>query len=154
MSQTTTAELSDEELGAFTALLDEIIPPHPERRLPGAGESGLAGEIDAQVPELRSTLRQGLSALEEKARARGAARFAELAQPDRVAALTELLQDDPGFLPGIVFHTYVHYYQQARVLEGLGLEARPPFPQGYEMEPLAPERLAGVRSRPRLYRDC
>ena len=95
MSQTTTAELSDEELVAFTALLDEIIPPHAQRGLPGAGETGLAGEIDEQVPELRPTLHQGLAALEEKARARGAARFSELAQPDRVAALNELVDDEP-----------------------------------------------------------
>ena len=154
MSETMTGALNAAELEAFTALLDEVVPPSPERGLPGAGEAGLADEIDSGVPELRPAVRQGLAALDEKSRARGAERFAELARPDRIAALTELTDDDPGFLPGIVYHTYLRYYRQPRVLEALGLEARPPFPLGYEMEPLAPERLANMRARAALYRKA
>lgn len=154
MSQTSTPELSADELGAFAALLDEIIPPSPERGLPGAGEAGLAAELVERVPELRPTLQQGLANLDEKARARGGASFTGLARPDRVAALTELSEEDPGFLPGILYHSYLRYYQHAQVLEALGLEARPPYPQGYTMEPTDPERLAAMRARPRLYRDC
>jgi hypothetical protein len=152
MSQTT-PELTEPERAAFAALLDEVIPPSPERGLPGAGEIGLAGEIDAAAPDLRPVLRQGLAALDEKARTRGLARFTDLARPERAAALGELVAQDPGFLPGIVYHTYARYYQQPPVLEALGLEARPPFPGGYPLEPLDPERLAQIRARPRLWRD-
>lgn len=153
MSETTTGALNAAERDAFKALLDEVVPPCPERNLPGAGEAGLAAEIDAEVPDLRPTVRQGLASLDQKSRACGAECFAALARPDRIATLTELAHDNPGFLPGIVYHTYVRYYRHPRVLEALGLEARPPFPLGYEMEPLAPERLAAVRARPAFYRE-
>jgi len=152
MSQTT-PELTEHERAAFAALLDEVIPPSPERGLPGAGELGLAGEIDAAAPDLRPVLRQGLAALDEKARAHGMAGFTALARPERTGALGELVTEDPGFLPGIVYHAYAHYYQQPPVLEALGLEARPPFPGGYPLEPLDPQRLAQMRSRTRLWRD-
>jgi len=151
MSEIATDELRGDGL---TALLDTIIPPSPERGLPGAGEIGLAGDLDAELPGLRPSLRQGLASLHEKARARGAARFSALAAADRGAALAELTDDDPGFLPGIVYHTYLRYYRHARVLEALGLEARPPYPRGYELAPTDPERLAAMRSRPAFYRDC
>lgn len=154
MSPTTTDALSAEELEGFAALLDAIIPPSRERGLLGAGEAGLAGELDEKTPELRPVLRQGLAALDEKARGRGADGFAALAPAERAATLRELDEADPGFLPGLLYHAYARYYQHPRVLEALGLEARAPFPGGYELEPLDPERLAAVRSRPRFWREC
>jgi hypothetical protein len=141
------------ELAAFATLLDEVVPPCAERGLPGAGEAGLASQLADEVPDLMPTVRQGLAALDEKARARGAAGFAALPRPERAAVLTELAAEDPGFLPGLLYHTYSRYYRLPRVLEGLGLEARPPFPKGYDVAPTDPERLAEMRKRPRLYRE-
>lgn len=153
MSQST-PRLTENERQALGALLDEVIPPSPELSLPGAGEAGLAGEIEAAAPDLLPVLRQGLATLDEKARAGGAEGFAAQARPKRAEALAELIEEDPGFLPGIVFHTYARYYQHPQVLEALGLEARPPFPGGYAVEPLDPERLTEMRARARLWREC
>ncbi len=58
-----------------------------------------------------------------------------------------------GFLPGLLFHSYVAYYRDDRVLETLGLEARPPFPKSFPLEPGDLSRLEAVRRRPRIYRD-
>ena len=54
---------------------------------------------------------------------------------------------EPDFVPGILFPTYVAYYQHPRVLEGLGQEPRPPFPKGYSLPPFDESLLAPVRSR-------
>ncbi|HUI24603.1 MAG TPA: hypothetical protein VL403_00860, partial [Candidatus Kryptonia bacterium] len=49
--------------------------------------------------------------------------------------------------------TCAGYCQHARVVEALGLEARPPHPQGYQMEPNDLTLLDDVRRCPKRYRD-
>ncbi len=144
--------LSPAQRRALAAVLDALIPPSPERGLPGAGEIGLATHVE-EIAELRDVVRQGLAGLDEAATRRGAA-FEALAPPDRAAALSELAAAQPAFLPGLIFQTYAAYYQDARVLEALGLEGRPPHPQGYPLEPGDLTLLERVRQRERMYREC
>jgi hypothetical protein len=144
---------SSHEARALASVLDEIIPPSGDGRLPGAGELGLVRYIEQQASELRPTILQGLSALDEHARGRGAQEFAALSGEDKLEALNELATAQPAFLPGLILHTYAGYYQNDRVLEGLGLEPRPPYPDGYKMEPIDLGLLDAVRRRNKLYRD-
>jgi hypothetical protein len=142
----------------LAAVLDELIPPSPDGRLPGAGadEVGLVAyleEASARTPDLRPALEQGLAALAELARRRGAQGFAELPAAERAAVLEELGTAAPAFLPGLLFQTYAGYYQQPAVLAGLGLPPRPPFPEGYDLEPGDLGLLDPVRARPRLWRE-
>jgi hypothetical protein len=114
---------------------------------------GLASRI-AQIPELAEVIEQGLSALEELATRRGAEEYAALPQPERLGALNEVAAAQPVFLPGLVFQTYLAYYQHPRVVEALGMPPRPPFPLGYEMQPSDLDSLLGeVRQRGKIYRD-
>jgi hypothetical protein len=136
----------------LAGVLDEIVPPG-EGGLPGAGELGLASTI-GQIPELAELLEQGLSALDEVATRRGADDYAALPQPERLSALNEVAAAQPVFLPGLMFQTYLAYYQHARVVEALGMPPRPPFPLGYEMQPSDLDSLLGqVRQRGKLYRE-
>ena len=99
-------------------------------------------------------LEQGLSALDEVATRRGADDYAALPQPERLSALNEVAAAQPVFLPGLMFQTYLAYYQHARVIEALGMPPRPPFPLGYEMQPSDLDSLLGqVRQRGKLYRE-
>lgn len=143
--------LSDVQQTTLAAVLDALIPPSEDGRLPGAGELGLATE--PAPPELRPIIEQGLAALEELSLREHDSAFAELAPAERAQALTELGTTQPAFVPGLMFHTYVTYYQHDRVQEGLGLEVRPPFPDGYDMEPSDLSLLDPVRERPKLYRE-
>jgi hypothetical protein len=97
---------------------------------------------------------QGISGLDELARSRGSQSFAALSKPDRVQVLNELGPKQPAFLPTLILYTYGGYYQNGRVVEALGLEARPPFPEGYEVEPNDLTLLDEVRQRPKMYREC
>jgi hypothetical protein len=138
-------------------VLDEIIPPSPDGRLPGAGELGLADHVEAvlrRAPELRPVVARGLAALDALAREHGARDFAALPRDARVEALHGLAATEPQCLPGLVFHTYTGYYQAARVLEGLGLEPRPPHPKGHVLEAGDLGLLEPVRRRGKLYREC
>jgi hypothetical protein len=144
---------SPQEAQALASVLDEIIPPSDDGRLPGAGEAGLVRYIEQHASELRPWILQGLSALDELANGRGARDFAALSREDKLEALNGVATAQPAFLPGLILQTYAGYYQNDRVLEGLGLEARPPYPEGYEMEPTDLSLLDAVRRRGKLYRD-
>jgi hypothetical protein len=146
-----------EQARALVAVLDAALPPSADGRLPGAGELGLLARIEAEMrrsPELGAAVRDGLAGLDALARGRAAPGFAELPAPEREPVLRELAERQPGFLPGLLFHAFAAYYQHPRVLAGLGLEPRPPFPKGYAMEPsdldalLAPVRRRGPLWRP------
>ena len=117
--------------------LDLVIPRSPDGRMPAAGELGLAAQIERVAQRdagLKGAVSTGIARWRARRR-RGAAGFAALAAPDRLAVLKDVAAAQPGFLPGLVFHTYVAYYQAGRVLEGLGLAPQPPFPKGHVLEP-------------------
>ena len=48
----------------------------------------------------------------------------------------------------------VCYYQNDKVLEALGLEARPPFPQGYHLDQMDFGLLEPVKKRGKQWRDA
>jgi hypothetical protein len=107
----------------------------------------------AHAPELAATVRRALAALAALARERGAPALDALALEAREALVREVAAREPGFVPGLLFHTYAGYYQHPAVLAGIGLEPRPPFPQGYAIEPSDLDSLlAPVRGRAPLYR--
>jgi hypothetical protein len=147
-------ELSADATRGLAALLDELVPPSDDGQLPGAGELGLGPTIYETAPDLRLVIEHGLAALDERGRGGGAEDFAGLPKDERSAVLAEVAGEQTALVPGLVFQTYIHYYQHPRVLAGLQLEPRPPFPKGYEMEPSDLSLLDPVRERPKLYRDC
>jgi hypothetical protein len=53
-----------------------------------------------------------------------------------------------------VQHTYSGYYSHPTVIRLLGLEARPPQPRGYHLEPLDFTLLDNVKQRGSLYRQA
>ena len=142
----------DEERG-LSAILDTLIPESDDGRLPAAGALGLSAYIAERAPELQPLLEKGLLALDALAEARGARCFAALSAPDRTETLTGYASEDVGLIPALVFHAYTGYYQQRRVVEAIGLEHRPPFPEGFPMEPSDTSLLEAVRQRGRMFRS-
>ena len=147
---------SEHQARNLVSVLDEIIPPSDDGRLPGAGALGLVTAIEDAIrksPDLKPAVVQGLDALQEIAKKGGVSEFAALDRAQRVASLNQIATTQPAFLPGLIFHSYCAYYQSGEVLEGLGLEARPPHPLGYVVAPSDPTLLDPVRARPKLYRE-
>ena len=137
-----TPAFSDDERRALACVLDLLIPRSGDGRLPAAGELGIAAHIERVVRHdlgLRMTLAEGVAAL---------------AGADQLAALKQQAAAQPALLPGLIFHTYAGYYQAGQVLEGLGLEPRPPFPAGHVLEPFDATLLEPARRRGKLYRDA
>jgi hypothetical protein len=147
-----TAGFSANELHVLTSVLNEIIPPSADGRLPGAGQLDLARFIDLalqKTPDLRAMIAQGLSDLDAQARERKETDFATLGKEDKVQLLNE-----QGFVLPLAFQTYIAYYQQPRVAAALGLEARPPHPTGYQLPPNDLTLVEPVRRRAKRYREC
>jgi hypothetical protein len=150
--------LSDAQEAALAPVLDEVIPPREEGRVPGAGELGVAGYVSRALgltPDMEGVIVHGLAILERVAKARDPRGFGALSKDERLAVLGEVLAEEPMFLGMLMFHAYVGYYRDARVLGALGFAARAPHPAGY---PVAPTDLATliepVRRRGRLYREA
>lgn len=139
----------------LTCVLDTIIPPSDDGKFPGAGAIGLADAIAAALqhtPALQPVFIQGLAAIEDRARKQTSESFIGLSPAAKVEVLNEIASAEQGFFALLLFHTYVGYYQNGRVVEGLGLEPRPPHPKGYEMPPPDLTLLDPVRRRGKLYR--
>jgi hypothetical protein len=150
-------DAADFSRDALSAALDEVIPPSSARRMPGAGEIGLADAIAEAAranPALRDAIAQGLARLDALARESGADAYANLSAAQRSERFQTVAAEQPGFVPNLVFPLITNYYRHPRVLEALGLEARPPFPKGHAMEPFDERLLDAVRRRPKMYRDC
>jgi len=157
MTDTPSPPFSAAQRRALAVVLDDIIPPRAAGRLPGAGAIGVAAYIEEALrpmPALQAMVAQGLDALDQLARQRGAASVAELPPAEQTALVNQLAGSEQALPPIVMLHTFAGYYQQPRVLEALGLPTRPPHPVGYEMEPLDLTLLEPVRRRGGLYRDC
>jgi hypothetical protein len=142
--------VTGEERGWLASVLDALVPARDDGHLPGAGALGLAEFLEraaAGDPELRDALAEVLARL-------AAEGFAGLDPPARTARLQALAQAAPAAFRQLVVHTYRGYYCHPRVVEALGLEARPPFPRGYAVPPTDFSILDPVRRRDKLYREC
>ncbi len=139
---------------SLDALLDCLIPPSRDGRLPGAGALGIGRYVAARLGASAAVLLPGFAALDARARDRGGAKFVDLAPERRSEVVAAYASEDPGFLPGLIFHTYAGYYQEPAVQHALGMEGRPPHPKGYTVGPDDPRLLDPVRARPTLYRKA
>jgi hypothetical protein len=138
-------------------VLDELIPPRPDGRLPGAGTLGLGAVVEhaaAGTPELGQMLAGGFAALKELARRSSPEGFIALPRAARIEALRELEKADPTLIPTLLTLACVGYYSDKRVLAVLNGDVRPPHPQGYELEADDLSLLDAVRARGSIYRRC
>lgn len=139
-------------------VLDEIIPARTDPNIPGAGSLGagaLVQQVAAATPELATLLTQGLTTVDDIARQKGFDGFAALAQERRVDVLREVEKTQPVFIQTLLTFACLGYYTAEPVLVAIKGDARPPHPQGFNLEHEDPSPLLDrVRARGRLYREC
>ncbi len=135
-------------------VLDMIVPPSADGRMPGAAEVGVPAYLVAEAPDALPLLRQELGQLELRSRERFARGFVELEEAERKNLIEAMRAQAPSFLSRLAAETLACYYQHDRVLGGLGLEARPPYPKGYQVVPGDLSLLEPVRARGKIYRDA
>jgi len=137
----------------LTAVLRLIIPPSSDGRLPGADAYDLWGYLETAAPEHRPAIAKDLEQLDLQSQSRFGKDFAALDVPLAKQLVEELRQAQPEFLGELARQTICCYYQQDRVLAAIGMEPRPPFPEGYDVPAGDLSLLDPVRRRGKLFRD-
>ena len=145
--------LSEAQRLTLASLLDVIIPSGDGGRMPSAAELDLGAYLRDQAPEFVPMIVQGLNTLDELCAGRSTQPFTSLAKLERQSLAEELSKTEPKLFAALHRHTLACYYQDDRVLVGLGLEPGPPFPRGNTIEPGDLSLLDPVRQRPKLYRE-
>ncbi|MGE5269477.1 MAG: hypothetical protein ACM3JG_07370 [Thiohalocapsa sp.] len=125
-----------------------IIPASREFDVPGADDPAIQADLLATLGRDAASVRDALAML---ARLAGGA-FAQL-DPARREAVAMELRAEGG--PAVAAATRVVlqcYYRDDRVVRSLGLEPRPPYPQGHVLEDGDWSLLDPVRARAPFWR--
>ena len=143
--------LNGEQERTLIALLNLIIPPDADGRMPGAGDVGFVAYMHQEhvLPWVRDAL---LSIVEESHNSYGR-EFAALSEPEQMQIFDRLRRKHSRLFGNLTTQVIQCYYQNDQVLTAIGLEARTPFPQGYLVEEGDLTLLEPVYQRGRLYRD-
>jgi hypothetical protein len=127
------------------ALAGRLIPASAEHKIPGADDPLIFADVEAVLAQNRGEL-SGL--LGELARL-GAARITEQSLEALLANLGAGHPEAFGLVGVAVIQAY---YRDDRVMESLGIEARPPFPKGYAVEEGDFSLVEPVRARGAIWR--
>ena len=146
--------LTSAQRATLDIVLDMIVPPSADGRMPGAAEAGVPAYLYAEAPDALPVLCQELDELDRRSRERFARGFAALEQHERKSLIDAMRAREPSFMSRLAMETLACYYQHDRVLEGLGMEARPPYPKGYQVVQGDLSLLEPVRARGKIYRDA
>ena len=118
--------LTSEQAELLSSLLDVIVPASDDGVMPGAGELDLVSYLREQTPEVVATIRQASSFFEFD--------FPSKSATERQQLVVEFSVTEPELFNTLLFQSYACYYQNDRVLTGLGLAAGPPFPRGNSVD--------------------
>ncbi len=150
----TDSPLSDDQRRILAIVLDLIIPASEDARRPSAADVDVLGHIRETESHTLDGLRAELDQLDAEAFESQGDAFASL-DPATGKALVEAIRErEPHFLRTLAMQTVTCYYRDDRVLEAIGVGARPPFPDGYEVPSGDLSLLEPVRRRGRVYREA
>ena len=142
--------LSADQCRSLRRLAEMMIPASAEYGVPSAGDDAIFGDILHSVGRDAGHVIAVLQTLD----AMSGGPFADL-DPQRQDAVAAQLRETGGealaHLTRIILQCY---YRDDRVMRSLGMEPRPPFPKGFEVEQGDWSLLDPVRARPKLYREA
>src|SRR5437763_5474570 len=134
-----------DDLRSFAAM---IIPESDEYKVPGADDPKIQADILATLGRDTRLVREALDLL---ARLAGKP-LADLDWSQREAVGKQFRSSGEAAAATLIRVVLQCYYRDDRVLRSLGLELRPPFPQGYTLEQGDWSLLDPVKARPPMWR--
>ena len=141
--------LSAEEFRALRSLVGLMIPASSEYEVPGADDASILRDIASSLGRDHAAVRQALQHLNDLT---GGA-FADAPDEMRETVTQRFRDAHPLLAAVLVAVTTRCYYRDDRVMRALGMEPRPPFPKGFEVEQGDWSLLDPVRERGKIYRD-
>ena len=141
--------LSADQSRSLRCLAEMMIPASAEYGVPSAGDDAIFTDILRSLGRDREHVIAVLRTLDVMAG--GPFADLDLGRRDAVAAqLSEAGGEALTYLTRIILQCY---YRDDRVMRSLGMEPRPPFPKGFEVEQGDWSLLDPVRARPKLVRE-
>ncbi len=149
-------KLNETEWLTLRALADAIVPPSEAYGVPGAGDEDVCKNVikDAGHGDRLAQLIAALEVLNEMAEAAHNAGFAALDERQRESVALSFREAHPaaaGLAEQLVTQCY---YRDDRVVQSLGLELRPPMPEGYKVEQGDWSLLEQVQKRQPFHRPA
>jgi hypothetical protein len=141
-------ELTQGEQATLKALLREMIPPSATHGAPGADDAAIFEDILRSMRRETDNVRGALGELD----AQSGGAFVALGDADRQATAIGFLSGTGPQLFALSRLVLQCYYRDERVMASLGMEARPPFPAGFEVDQGDWSLLDPVREMPKIYR--
>ena len=130
-------------------LAELMIPTSAEYGVPSAADDAIFADI---LRSLGRDAEHALSVLRTLDEMAGGV-FADLEPARREAAAARLRENGGESLMQLERIILQCYYRDDRVMRSLGLEVRPPYPKGFEIEQGNWSLLDPVRARPKFYRE-
>ena len=130
------------------AIAGMIIPASAEFAVPGADDPAIQADMVATLGRDTPLVRQ---ALDELARLAGQP-LADLDPLRRDAVAMELRAQGGAAVAALTRIVLQCYYRDDRVVRSLGLEPRPPYPQGHVLDDGDWSLLDPIRARPPMWR--
>lgn len=144
--------LSKDQRQVLHTLVGVMIPASREYGVPGADDEKIFEIIMATAQVDAPLVAEGLKALEAMSNIRHRKGFNSLNHKIRRQVVDEYRQSPAPYVNVIVNITLQCYYRDERVMKSLGMEVRPPFPKGFELEQGDWSLLEPVKRRPKMYR--
>ena len=144
--------LSDAHQRTLAALADAIIPASAAHGIPGAGDPAIAAEIASDAAKRSHPLASALTKVDALADQAHSQAFADLAPAARSAVAETFRAQEPDLALMVGNLVAQCYYRDERVMRSIGMEVRPPFPKGYEIEQGDWSLLDPVRQREPFHR--
>ena len=146
--------LSDDQRRILAIVLDLIIPASEDGLRPSAADVDVLGYVRETEGHTLDNLRAELDQLDAEAFESQGEAFASLDPARRKALVDAVREREPQFMRTLATQTVTCYYRDDRVLEAIGVGARPPFPDGYEVPSGDLSLLEPVRRRGQIYREA
>ncbi len=126
--------LTQSQMSTLRAIADVIIPPAPQYDVPGAGDESICAAIVIDAAAKLVRLASALDAADAMAQDVHGRAMQQLDEEQRLTLAHEFRDRYPHDAQLLEVLVAQCYYRDPRVVRSLGLEARPPHPQGYELE--------------------
>ena len=142
----TAATLTEHERASLRLIAGMMIPA--TSGLPGADDDAIFADVVSSLGRDAGHVRDALGWLD----AMCGGRFALADAKAREQAVARLRAENGARLQALHRVIPQCYHRDDRVMRAFGMEPRPPFPQGFEVEQGDWSLLDPVRARPKLFR--
>ena len=143
--------LDKEQNRALTSLLNLIIPASEDGKMPGASDIGFIDYINNE--KLLLLIQEGLIRIIDESNNQYGLEFSALSGAEQLVIVNGLKRELFRFFTDLTTQVVQCYYQHDDILKTIGLDARPPFPKGYDIEEGDIFLLEPVFLRGKIYLD-